>query len=91
MKAVAATYGATVVPTVTCDPAGDTDHYPFWVAGIPGYVIEEWGSESNPHYDQTGNDTLDKINLANRQPEPDRKDPDHLPGPADGHRSLTRE
>ena len=46
-----------------CDGSGDTDHYPFWVAGIPAYVIEEWGSENNPRYDDTGDDTLAHIDF----------------------------
>lgn len=63
ITAVAKAYSTTVMPTSICDGSGDTDHYPFWVAGIPAYVIEEWGSENNPHYDDTGHDTIDKIDL----------------------------
>jgi len=59
---VASAY-STMKPTAECDASGDTDHYPFWVAGIPAYVIEEYGSENNPHYDDTGNDTIEKINM----------------------------
>lgn len=61
---VAAAWSPTVKPTAKCDNAGDTDHYPFWVAGIPAYVIEEWGSENNPHYDATGGDTVEKIDFS---------------------------
>jgi hypothetical protein len=59
---VASAY-STMKPTAMCDGSGDTDHYPFWVAGIPAYVIEEYGSENNPHYDDTGNDTMKTINM----------------------------
>jgi hypothetical protein len=60
---VADTYQLAVTPFPVCDGSGDTDHYPFWVAGIPAYVIEEWGAENNPHYDDTGGDTLSRINF----------------------------
>jgi Zn-dependent M28 family amino/carboxypeptidase len=63
MTDVAAAYSTTIVPRAVCDGSGDTDHYPFWVANIPAYVIEEWGSENNPHYDDTGNDTMAHIDL----------------------------
>ncbi len=62
---VAARYGGSMVPYPVCDGAGDTDHYAFWVAGIPAYVIEEWGSENNPHYDDAGGDAIGKISFAN--------------------------
>jgi Zn-dependent M28 family amino/carboxypeptidase len=61
MVDVAARYGSPITPTPLCDGSGDTDHYPFWVAGIPAYVIEEWGAARNPHYDQEGHDTLEHI------------------------------
>jgi Zn-dependent M28 family amino/carboxypeptidase len=61
--AVAQRYSTTVKPSAVCDGSGDTDHYPFWQAGIPAYVIEEWGSENNPHYDNTGDDTMAHIDL----------------------------
>lgn len=48
-----------------CDGSGDTDHYPFWLAKVPAYVIEEIDSENNYHYDDngTGDDTLAHVNL----------------------------
>lgn len=61
--AVAQQYSKTMLPSAVCDGSGDTDHYPFWQAGIPAYVIEEWGSENNPHYDDTGDDTMAHIDL----------------------------
>jgi hypothetical protein len=61
--AIAEQYSKTMLPTAVCDGSGDTDHYPFWQAGIPAYVIEEWGSENNPHYDDTGDDTMAHIDL----------------------------
>jgi len=60
---VASAHASTVTPTALCDGSGDTDHYPFWVAGIPAYVIEEYGSANNPHYDDTGGDTMAHIDL----------------------------
>src|SRR5438105_1473826 len=63
MVDLAKRFGAHETPTVVCDGSGDTDHYPFWVAGIPAYVIEEYGSENNPHYDDTGDDTMAHIDL----------------------------
>ncbi len=54
-------YDSPMTPRALCDGSGDTDHYPFWVAGLPAYVIEEYGSENNPHYDDTGDDTLAHI------------------------------
>ncbi len=63
MIEMAHSHGSTITPSAICDGSGDTDHYPFWVAGIPAYVIEEWGSENNPHYDDTGNDTMAHIDL----------------------------
>jgi peptidase M28-like protein len=63
MSTIATAFSTGVTPTAVCDGSGDTDHYPFWVAGIPAYVIEEWGSENNPHYDDTGHDTLDTIDF----------------------------
>jgi len=59
---IAAAYSTMKISAV-CDGSGDTDHYPFWQAGIPAYVIEEYGSENNPHYDDTGDDTLAHIDL----------------------------
>jgi len=61
---IAQQYSTTMMPTAICDGSGDTDHYPFWQAGIPAYVIEEWGSENNPHYDDTGDDTMAHIDMA---------------------------
>lgn len=56
-----ATKYSTMKVDLSCDGSGDTDHYPFWTVGIPGYVIEEYGD--NPHYDDTGNDTIKTINM----------------------------
>lgn len=60
---VAQRNGSPMTPRAVCDGSGDTDHYPFWVAGLPAYVIEEYGSERNPHYDDTGDDTMAHIDL----------------------------
>jgi Zn-dependent M28 family amino/carboxypeptidase len=63
MVAAAARYGSPLVPVTPCDGSGDTDHYPFWEAGIPAYVIEEYGANNNPHFDDDGDDTLAHIDL----------------------------
>jgi peptidase M28-like protein len=63
MAEIATANNSAVTPKAVCDGSGDTDHYPFWVAGIPAYVIEEFGSENSPHYDDTGDDTLAHIDL----------------------------
>ena len=63
MADIATAQHSPLTPKAVCDGSGDTDHYPFWVAGIPAYVIEEFGSENNPHYDDTGDDTLAHIDL----------------------------
>ena len=61
---VADKYGAIEV-FAECDGSGDTDHYSFWQAGIPAYVIEEYDPDQNPHYDDndTGDDTLAHVDL----------------------------
>jgi len=61
--ALAERNNSPMTPRAICDGSGDTDHYPFWVAGLPAYVIEEYGSEHNPHYDDTGDDTMAHIDL----------------------------
>ncbi len=64
--AVATRYGS-IKPEIVHDNAstpGDTqstDQYPFGLAGLPAYVVEEYGD--NPHYDDTGGDLLSTINL----------------------------
>lgn len=60
---VAARYSPTMMPTNECDGSAETDHYPFWPAGIPAYAILEFGAENNPHYDDTGDDTLAHIDF----------------------------
>jgi hypothetical protein len=62
---VAATY-STMQVQAACDGSGDTDHYAFWQAGIPAYVIEEIDADLNPHYDDndTGDDTLAHVNTS---------------------------
>jgi Zn-dependent M28 family amino/carboxypeptidase len=47
----------------SCDGSGDTDHYSFWKAGIPAYVVEEYDADRNPHYDDTGDDTFAHLDL----------------------------
>ncbi len=64
-RRIAATYSTMQVQAV-CDGSGDTDHYAFWKAGIPAYVIEEIDADLNPHYDDndTGDDTLAHVNTS---------------------------
>jgi Zn-dependent M28 family amino/carboxypeptidase len=51
----------TMKPDTRCDGDGDTDYYPFWQAGIPAYLVAESGD--NPHFDETGHDTFETINM----------------------------
>jgi hypothetical protein len=60
---VAKAHNSPLTPMPICDGSGDTDHYPFWAAGIPAYVIEEYGVDQNPHYDDTGDDTMAHISF----------------------------
>jgi hypothetical protein len=62
MNEILAAHSTMKIDT-SCDGSGDTDHYSFWQAGIPAYVVEEYGSENNPHYDDTGDDTLRHIDF----------------------------
>ena len=61
-KGIASAY-STMNADYSCDGSGDTDHYSFWQAGIPAYVIEEYGSGNNPHFDDQGDDTMMHIDL----------------------------
>jgi hypothetical protein len=60
---LAADHASPLAPTAVTDDSGDTDHYPFWVAGIPAYVIEEWGANNNPHFDDAGGDVMATIDM----------------------------
>jgi Zn-dependent M28 family amino/carboxypeptidase len=62
MKQVLAAHPIIGIDT-GCDGSGDTDHYSFWKEGIPAYVVEEYASDKNPHYDDTGHDTIEKIDF----------------------------
>jgi hypothetical protein len=44
---------------ISCDNLDDADVSPFWLAGLPGYIVTEYGSDNNLHYDDTGDDTGD--------------------------------
>ncbi|MGE5181873.1 MAG: M28 family metallopeptidase [Acidobacteriota bacterium] len=63
LAAVADRHGSALQPTPLCDGSGDTDHYAFWQAGIPAYVIEEWSADQNPHFDNLGDDTMAHIDF----------------------------
>jgi hypothetical protein len=39
----------------------NSDHYAMWEAGIPAVVFSEHNPFANPHFDQNGGDTFDKI------------------------------
>jgi len=60
---VATKYSPTMKVDTSCDGAGDTDHYSFWKIGVPAYVIDEYSANKNPHFDDTGDDTMQHINL----------------------------
>jgi Zn-dependent M28 family amino/carboxypeptidase len=61
-KAIASKY-STMKADYSCDGSGDTDHYSFWQAGLPAYVIMEYGTYNNPHFDDLGDDTMAHIDL----------------------------
>jgi len=39
----------------------NSDHYAMWEIGVPAVVFSEYDPFSNPHFDQNGGDTFDKI------------------------------
>jgi len=39
----------------------NSDHYAMWEIGVPAVVFSEHGPFCNPHFDQNGGDTYDKI------------------------------
>jgi hypothetical protein len=39
----------------------NSDHYAFWEIGVPAVVFTEHDPFANPHFDQNGGDTIDKI------------------------------
>jgi Peptidase family M28 len=61
--AVAAKYSPLQVHT-ECDYDYDSDMSPFAVAGIPSLYVEEFDQDDNPHYDDTGDDTMQHIDKA---------------------------
>ncbi len=63
LGAIADAYSNAMSVQEDCDDSGDTDHYAFWEAGIPAYVILEYDSADNPHFDDTGDDTMAHINI----------------------------
>ncbi len=63
MTAVAKTFSMTMTPSVDCDSADTSDVSTFWIAGLPGYLVTEYASDNNPHYDDTGDDTMAHIAL----------------------------
>jgi hypothetical protein len=40
-----------------------SDHYPMWEIGVPAVVISEHDPLHNPHFDQKGGDTFDRIDV----------------------------
>ncbi len=40
----------------------NSDHYAMWEIGVPAVVFSEHNPFDNPHFDQSGGDTYDKIN-----------------------------
>ena len=39
----------------------NSDHYAMWEIGVPAVVYSEHNPFANPHFDQNGNDTIEKI------------------------------
>jgi len=42
----------------------NSDHYAFWEIGVPAVVYSEHNPFANPHFDQQGGDTFDKIDTS---------------------------
>jgi hypothetical protein len=42
----------------------NSDHYAMWEIGVPSVVFSEHDPFNNPHFDQSGGDTYDKIDQA---------------------------
>jgi hypothetical protein len=42
----------------------NSDHFAMWEIGVPSVVYSEHNPFANPHFDQSGGDTFDKIDLA---------------------------
>ncbi len=49
--------------TPWCDPYGLTDGSRFWLNGIPSFVVLEYDSLENPHFDHTGDDTVQHVDV----------------------------
>jgi hypothetical protein len=57
-----ATKYASIKVHAACND-GD-DQYVFWAAGIPAFEIDEYSWDNNPHYDDTGDDTMNHIDMS---------------------------
>jgi hypothetical protein len=62
LVAVAAAYSPLHV-TRGCLGA-NSDHFAMWEIGVPAVVYSEHNPFANPHFDRSGGDTFDKIDLA---------------------------
>ncbi len=63
MLAETATLYSGMTTTRAC--MGDnSDHYAMWEIGVPAVVFSEHDPFNNPHFDQNGGDTYDKIDQA---------------------------
>jgi len=46
-----------------CMQGAHSDHYAMWEIGVPALVYGETDPFDNPHFDQLGGDTVDKIDF----------------------------
>jgi Zn-dependent M28 family amino/carboxypeptidase len=51
---------SSLATTRACMDA-NSDHYAMWEIGVPAVVFSEHSPFANPHFDQRGSDTIDKI------------------------------
>lgn len=59
LERVAIEYASLSVGRYCINP--NSDHYAMWEIGVPALVFSEHGPFCNPHFDQNGGDTYDKV------------------------------
>ncbi len=60
LAALTTSLGSSLMVNRAC-MAQNSDHYAMWEIGVPSIVTSEHLPFSNPHFDQNGGDTFDKI------------------------------
>ena len=60
LAAIASTYSPAMSVNRGCI-GENSDHYAMWEIGVPAVVFSEHSPFNNPHFDQSGGDTLEKI------------------------------